>query len=95
MPWGRVLGAALDAVGGVVWGAVGVGAGGCGGAVGGVVWGAVGVGAGSCYEAHRASHLGRLEGRCGVSWGWVLGAAMRLTELPTWGLRQNPHWGYY
>ena len=58
MPWGRVLGAALDAVGGVVWGAMGVGAGGCGGAVGGVVWGAVGVGAGSCYEAHRASHLG-------------------------------------
>ena len=40
--------------------------------------------------AHRASHLGRLVGRCGVSWGWVLGAAMQLRSIPVGAAPKPP-----
>ena len=52
---------------------------------------AVGTGAGSrggggWWEPWR----GRLVGWCGVPWGWVLGAAVSLIELPTWGCAKTP-----
>ena len=62
-----VLGAVEGAVGGVVRGAVGVGAGGCGG---GGWWGGTGRRGGGCWGLCWA----RWRVWCEAPWGWVLGA---------------------
>ena len=78
-PWGWVLGAVLGAVEGVVWGAVGVGAGSRGGGTG---RGGVGCRGGGCWEPWR----GYWAGWWGCRGGRALGAAEGVLGMVVWGV---------